>query len=151
MRFMVSYFYQVRFFTPDMIPFSTALWDPKWFHDAKGNGYSFVDKNGVINGLRAEFLSPVNVQQSHMCPCDERHPDECMFLRDYMDSLRRYDFNDMLRYFDDYAKYLGIDDPTVVLLVYETPDNPCSERRMLQAWFEENGASLPEFNRKENL
>lgn len=28
LKFVTSYFYKVRFFTPNMIPLSTAIWDP---------------------------------------------------------------------------------------------------------------------------
>ena len=44
---MTSYFYQIRNFKPNMIPLSTALWDPKWFHKNKGHSFQFKDKNGV--------------------------------------------------------------------------------------------------------
>lgn len=33
MKFYTSYFYKLRFFTPNMLPFSTAKWDPKWYHN----------------------------------------------------------------------------------------------------------------------
>lgn len=32
MKILISYFYQIRFFKPNMIPLSTAAFDPKWFH-----------------------------------------------------------------------------------------------------------------------
>ena len=60
MKFYTSYFYQIRNFTPNMIPLSTACGDPLWFHKGMDNGYTFFDKNGVINGLRAEMLHPDN-------------------------------------------------------------------------------------------
>lgn len=33
----------------------------------------------------------------------------------------------------------------LVLVVYEKPDNPCSERGGLIEWFKENGINLEEF------
>ena len=60
MKFYTSYFYQIRNFTPNMIPLSTACGDPLWFHKGMDNSYTFFDKNGVINGLRAEMLHPDN-------------------------------------------------------------------------------------------
>ena len=33
MKIRISYFYQVRNFKPNMIPMSTAISDPAWFHD----------------------------------------------------------------------------------------------------------------------
>ena len=32
-----------------------------------------------------------------------------------------------------------------VLIVYETPKNPCSERGPIHKWFKENGYSIEEF------
>ncbi len=58
MKLYTSYFYQVRFFRPNMVPLSTAIWDPKWYHDGKDHAYTFIDKNGVINGIRCEALHP---------------------------------------------------------------------------------------------
>ena len=58
MAIYISYFYNVRFLKPDQVPVSTAVWDPKWFHDFKGQSHKFFDKRGVLNGLRAESLHP---------------------------------------------------------------------------------------------
>ena len=44
MKFALGYFYQVRFFTPNMIPVSTAVSDPKWYHQNKGPQFTFLDK-----------------------------------------------------------------------------------------------------------
>ena len=35
-KVQTSYFYQIRNFTPNMVPLSTAMWDPK-FHEAPNN------------------------------------------------------------------------------------------------------------------
>ena len=32
MKLALSYFYQIRNFKHYMIPVSTAVWDPQWFH-----------------------------------------------------------------------------------------------------------------------
>ena len=58
MKIMTSYFYQIRFMKQNYIPLSTAIWDPKWFHQNKGQDFQFKDKNGVWNGLRAEIFMP---------------------------------------------------------------------------------------------
>ena len=34
----------------------------------------------------------------------------------------------------------------IVLIVYEAPNNKCSERGPLQIWFNENGVKLEEWN-----
>lgn len=36
MKIYTSYFYQIRFFKPNMIPLSTAKYDPSWFHKGLG-------------------------------------------------------------------------------------------------------------------
>ena len=59
MKIRISYFYQIRNFKPNMIPMSTAISDPSWFHDWKDSSYIFTDKRGILNGLR---LKPIIVQ-----------------------------------------------------------------------------------------
>lgn len=70
MKFYISYFYQIRFFKPNMIPISTAKWDPKWYSQ---NGKPYIDKRGVVNGLRAPVLALPDWQynEKEMCsrPC----------------------------------------------------------------------------------
>ena len=61
MKVYTSYFYKIRFFKPNMIPISTAIWDPKWYHQNQGSDHWFIDKNGVINGLRAPVFAPGEV------------------------------------------------------------------------------------------
>ena len=51
-NFYISYFYQIRNMKPNMLPVSTAMWDPKWFHNGKSEEWRYMDKNGVINGVR---------------------------------------------------------------------------------------------------
>lgn len=83
-KLFTSYFYQVRFFRPYQIPISTALTDPKWFHDWKELTHYFGDKRGVINGLRAESLHPGQECNGlcHGYPCSY-HPNTCGFLEAY--------------------------------------------------------------------
>lgn len=81
-----SYFYQIRNFKPYQIPLSTAISDPAWYHPK--NGEYYVDKNGVINGLRIGMLQP---QRSLGFLCGGKtcmqQPDSCRFLRAYYDQL----------------------------------------------------------------
>ena len=46
----ISYFYQIRFFKKNMIPISTALYDPKWYYNGH-QGHFYKDHNGVYNGF----------------------------------------------------------------------------------------------------
>ena len=150
MKYYITYFYNVRFLKPNMIPFSTAVWDPKWWHDYKGASYAFVDKNGVINGLRVETLQP----QSHCCPCEAKNPEACLFLKEYSIQLENTNFEELTGYLEavayDAKEQLKFqEEPEIVLLVYEKPDNPCSERWPLLKYFANHGIILNEFDREE--
>lgn len=86
MKILTSYFYQIRNFKPYQIPLSTAISDPAWYHPKNGDYY--VDKNGVINGLRIGMLQPQR-SLGFLCggkTCTQQ-PDSCRFLRAYYDQL----------------------------------------------------------------
>lgn len=150
MRFMISYFYQIRFFTPDMVPASTAVWDPKWFHDFKGQRHVFLDKNGVLNGIRADFLNPPpGIGSDCGRPCASQIP--CQFMKDYRAHLDTLDFDDVLQMFahlaDKVSRDYSIQDPTIVLIVHEPASCLCAERPCLVSWFADHGIELKEFSR----
>ena len=152
MKFALGYFYQVRFFTPNMIPVSTALGDPKWYHQNKGQQFTFLDKNNVINGLRCEELAP-----GPLCSglCDGNRdkgcsPLSCEFLKVYRMQLETtFDIPAFLERckiasekLKELNQYTG--EPTIVLLVHEAPDNPCSERKPLIDFFNAHGIQIEE-------
>lgn len=153
MQIMTSYFYQIRFFTPNMIPLSTAVWDPKWFHQNKGQSYQWKDKNGVWNGLRAEPFAPGPLCEG-LCRgpeyCNSGNPQYCQFLKAYRKQLDMLDFKDILLRIYNIGKAVQekegfTEEPIVVLIVHEATDNPCSERRVIQEWFRDNGYPMEEF------
>lgn len=156
MNIYISYFYMVRFFAPYEIPLSTAVWDPKWFHDFKGQDYAFIDKRGVFNGVRATMFAPGDTCSS-LCRGREgcqKTPETCDFLRLYAKQLERLDFHAFMKYLEQastlFQEQLKLARPAdFVLLVHEAPDNPCSERVPLQTWFEKNGHPLYEWERPE--
>ena len=39
-------------------------------------------------------------------------------------------------------------EPEIILLVYETPDNPCSERQPLIDYFGKHGIKIEEYNKE---
>ena len=152
MKFALGYFYQVRFFTPNMIPVSTALGDPKWYHQNKGQQFTFLDKNNVINGLRCEELAP-----GPLCSglCDGNRdkgcsPLSCEFLKIYRMQLEAtFDISAFLERckvasekLKELNQYTG--EPIIVLLVHESPDNPCSERKPLIDFFNSHGIQMEE-------
>lgn len=153
MKITISYFYNIRFFKPNQIPVSTAIWDPKWFHQNKGNSEVFIDRNGVINGLRIEELNPVSCHADG-CPCEYHKTGEgfqtCKFLQLYRQGLNKLNFEEIISKLQNIAigwKNLNSfeEDSEIVLIVYETPDNPCSERVPLIEWFASNGINLKEW------
>lgn len=150
MKIYLSYFYQVRFFKPNMIPVSTAMWDPFWFnHD----GQIYKDKNGVYNGINLEdFHQELNLTEEEMCPCDQhKHRNgECAFLREYRKQLDTINFGDFLKWCEALGNYVQKkeqfeEEPIIVLLVYEAPTNPCSERGPIIDWFAANGMELKQW------
>lgn len=149
----VSYFYQIRFFNPWQFPLSTAVWDPKWYHQNKGNGYIYRDTRGVVNGIRINALTPPK-QTEGLCygreQCITQNPNECAFLRVYMEHLRSINFDAFMLMLRHYMyklcnTYNIAYKPEAIFIVHEKYDNPCSERVALRKWFEENGRTLPEY------
>lgn len=155
-RVYTSYFYQVRFFTPNMIPISTAIWDPKWYHNFRGQDYVYTDKRGVINGLRVSTLSPK--QCGDYCVECQRtgDPNTCEFIKEYRDYLDTIDFGSFMV---NLEKSLNIlehryeipDEIIPVFLVHEAPDTHCSERETIQEWFRKHGLECKEWSRWEMM
>lgn len=156
MKVYTSYFYQVRFFKPWMIPISTAKSDPKWYHEGKNNDHWFIDKNGVINGLRAAEAFAPGAQLEGLCHGEFNvdkcgWPGSCAFLRGYVNQLANLDFTDTIvrleRLANHAKEYLGFnEEPIIVLLVHEAPQNACSERAAIQEWFRKNGVECEELD-----
>ncbi len=150
MIIMTSYFYQVRFMTPNMLPMSTAMYDPKWFKKVR------IDSRGVYNGIKIKPLVPGRNLES-LCHGPEGclfTPDECEFLRGYRDQLDKIDFTSFIDDLEsDVAEilsgnpYYNEEEETIaVILFHEKYDNSCSERVIVRKWFEDNGIIVKEFN-----
>lgn len=153
MNIYISYFYQIRFFKHNMIPISTAAWDPRWYHDFKGKDYVFKDKNGVYNGLRADILAP-GKSCHNLCNgydnCLIQNPKCCDFLKYYRKQLDEINFSSFISILNELGNSIKSaenfpEEPEIVLIVYETPDNLCSERGVLKEWFSDNGYKLQEW------
>lgn len=155
MEVQITYFYNIRHFTPNMIPLSTAMWDPKWYHNFGNQDVIFVDKRNVLNGLRIKPLVPGSTCHDlcrGLANCKVGNPKSCDFLKRYKEQLDALDF---LEIYDKMKKlcnrvqtvtrYQG--NPIAIILVHEKPDNPCSERWPIIQWFEEHGVSISEFQR----
>lgn len=154
MKIMTSYFYQIRFMKPNYIPLSTAIWDPKWFHQGKNQSFQWKDKNGVWNGLRAEIFMP-GKECEGLCrgpeTCNAFSPKTCSFLQVYRQQLDKLDFDEVLKRFENISNQIQQreqfkEEPICVLIVHETYSNPCSERWVIKDWFNAHGYDIKEFN-----
>lgn len=142
MKIRTSYFYQIRNFLPHMIPVSTALNDPDWYKPPKGKEY-YVDKRGIICGLRYEPLI-VQSQGSCYCPCEDKNilHGKCPTMQEYRQLLETVNFNKMIKGFQFCTNKFcqnSIKEPIIVLIVYEAPNNLCSERLAIQDYFTSHG------------
>lgn len=140
-----SYYYQIRNFKPYMIPVSTSLGDPKWFHNYQDNYYIFKDKRNIINGIRYNYIM---VQKNcYGCPCQEKNYHDCCFLQQYEQELNKLDFNQVINdliWLSNYFKKQLLVEPIIVLMVHEAWHNPCSERKILQKYFIKHGIECKE-------
>lgn len=154
MKVMISNFSQIRNFTENMLPLSTAMWGPKWYHNFQGAGHTFIDKRNIFNGLVFDPLVPGRSCEG-LChgDCDPKNPHHCDYLKSYRAQLASLNFNQVMNraeiLVNEYITRRNIrGEPTAVFLVYESCDNPCSERWPLVEWFHANGTELKEFNHK---
>ena len=144
MKLATSYFYQIRHFTPNLIPVSVCLSDPNWYRPPQGQEY-YIDKRGIICGLRYEPLIVQNmispcIGAEEICAMRLWENYECPFLSEYKQALYSFvDKEKTLKAFEycanKFKRPFDDEEPIIVLMVYETPDNPCSERKALQEFF----------------
>ena len=137
-----------------MIPVSTAIWDPGWYHDfTRDYNYIFKDKRGIVNGIRylpiiecgkaaSGCTGPGSCRYAPTAPA-------CPFLESYRANLEQLNINTLIDDFNylasAYQKHENINDEiTIVLIVYETPKNPCSERGALIDYFTSKGNECKE-------
>lgn len=155
MKVRTSYFYQIRNFKRNMVPISTAIWDPAWFHNFTGDySHIFYDRRKILNGLRLESIIEQGRHSNHgpdVCPCEHKKYNTCSFLNNYRKNLENIDFNkmynDMLDFAKNYKKEEEIDEEIIlVLIVYETPKNLCSERQPLIDYFNNHGIECKELD-----
>lgn len=161
-KFYISYFYQIRNMKSNMLPISTAMYDPKWFHDGKSENWRYMDKNGVINGARMiDLMMPLYkweelVKRNESCEhCNNWIAGMCPFMQEYAKCIREKnpDFQKFITFCEGYLNFLNqrlnlcLD--TIIFIVHEAPSRRCGERPVLQQWFAENGMELKEYNKDE--
>ncbi len=85
------------------------------------------------------------------CPCADRDPQKCEFVKNYENALEKIDFEKMLKGIKDFCKMYCLqnnikEEPIAVLIVYEAPNNPCSERKSLIKYFNNHGIDCKELD-----
>lgn len=155
MNIYTSYFYQVRFFPPNLIPVSTAKKDPEWFHNFEDEDYIFLDHRRVCNGLRMPEFVPASKTILDECPgpvsgCEYLHDDICPFKHAYYGQLCQLDFQQVYRILESIALdarsiCMLNATPDIALLVHEAPTIRCSEREVIQRWFRMNDVNVREW------
>ena len=106
----------------------------------------------VVIGLLVYLVMGVFSLKNSMEIVYEAQEEQSKFIQEYMESLRKLNFLEIKQGLENMAKevqrFMGfIEDPEIILVVYETPDNPCSERRSLIQWFLENNVNLEEYEK----
>lgn len=164
-KFYISYFYQIRHMEPNMLPVSTAMWDPKWFHDGKNYSYHYFDKNHILNGIRmVNLMMPFYkweelVNRNESCiHCGTNNGADgawvsglCPFMQEYSKCIRENnpDFQKFITFCEGYLQFLNnslnICLDTIIFIVHEPPYKRCGERPILIKWFKENGMELEEY------
>lgn len=151
-------FYQVRFMNENILPLSICSGEPSWFHDGKDRSYVFTDKRNVVNGLiatplclssqTAAKIDDMGGMCSKHCQQDKHH---CLFKDLYYSELINKDINEILKYLEEvkrtYKRSKEIKgDVDIALLVYEQPDNICSEREVVKRYLNEHNIETREYS-----
>lgn len=126
-KFYISYYYKLRFMPEDALVIGTSTTWPFWDKKTKTR-------------YRLEPLVP----QQTCCPCDNRVSSGCEFKRLYKQQLDALDFDNIIKPLEEFAE--SQHKTMIVLMVYEAPDNTCSERSIIVQWFKDHGKVLEEFS-----
>ena len=142
MKLYTSYFAQLRKFPQNLVGLSTAHWNPKWRPMGKdARGVICVDCPPFKPGRECEGLCAGK--------CNPKHPEDCAFLKTYKAQLDKLNWDSICHSLAHLAANIAYDekfsDVDFAFLVYETPQNPCSERWPIQQWFKEHGIEIEEW------
>ena len=144
MKIYTSYFAQMRNFPKNLVSLSTAVWNPKWLPLGR-------DKQGHI-WLDIPPLKP-GYNCNGLCngKCNPKHPQDCAFLQEYRKQLNGVDIHTILNELqvlkNDIEVAESLENVEFVLLFFETPDNPCSERQAVIEWLKENNIETEEWKK----
>lgn len=114
---------------------------------------TYVDKNGVLIGCRADPFVPdfQNIAECGGKTC-KQDPYNCNFLHDYYFQLKYLDYDSIIERFENIGQkakdFLHFsENPIAALIVYEKPEQLCSERLMIHKWFKDHGYPIKEFSK----
>lgn len=145
MKWSITYYYNIIFMKSNQLPLSTAMWPPKFFAKTSKVSNAHINDKDVILGLTIHEFVP---QQQCECPCEKKDWQHCYFIKTYYEQLSKLDFDKVILKYETFAKktssLLDSNIDEIVLLVYEKPDNPCSERIALKRLFAEHNIELKE-------
>ena len=145
MKLYTTYYYQIRNFPPNLIGLSTAMWPPKYITLGK------KDNRGILV-IDCPPLKP-GTACNGLCngKCNPKHPDDCEFLKTYRKQLDNIDVENFLDHLEKLAAKIqtneGLTDVDFAAIVFEAPQNPCSERVALQAWGAFCGLDIKEWKK----
>ena len=145
MKLYTSYWAQVRNFPKTLVGLNTTVWPPKWRPLGKdARGVIVIDCPPLKPGVACEGLCNGK--------CSPKHPQDCEFLNVYQRQLNEIDFNQFMnslqKLHDKICADEGFEDVDFALIVYETPQNHCSERWPLQSWLRYYNIQVEEWNIK---
>lgn len=156
MQIVISSYYNIRFFSPNMIPIATSGDWPYWLRKNKPKLY--LDEHNVIIGIKEELFSNFGERFEQLeekcqkdCPYKDKVPN-CQFMITYYKYLCEQDFNSLLKEFERVAQetkkinhYEG--EPIIVLMVFESEKCNCAERPCIKHWFKDHGYDLKEWSK----
>ena len=143
MEIYTSYWAQVRNFPKNLIGLNTTLFPPKW--RALGQ-----DKRGIWVIDCPPFKPGPQCEGLCNGSCSPKHPDDCEFLKVYRNQLDDIDVEEFLTKLEKLAGKFKenehLDEVDFALIVYEAPQNLCSERQPIQAWGAFTGLEIHEWS-----
>lgn len=131
MKLYTSYFYQIRNFPRNLIPLSTAVWNPKYtLKDSTGQPALLIDCPPLKPGIECDGLCDGK--------CANKTAPNCKFLQTYRKQLEAIDKNAFMSKLEQLKAQIekgeNLTDVNFAFIVFETPKNKCSERWAIQNW-----------------
>lgn len=142
MKLYTSYWAQIRNFPPTLVGLNTTMWPPKWRPLGQDKrGVWVIDCPPFKPGLQCEGLCNGK--------CSPKHPEDCEFLKTYRNQLDDIDVEEFLTKLEKLANKFKenehLDEVDFALIVYEAPQNLCSERQSILEWGAFTGLEIHEW------